>query len=268
MTSTVSRRTSASLPDLEGVPRVSWEQLGPEFIDTWGRPGGRVDPEHLSVYGKNGSGKTAFVLWALDVRNRLRGSHVVCVLTKPTDKTFATMGWKTVTSWPPNYGDTIVVYAAGAKGLSAEHRAPQRVRVKKLMDSLWRPNSNTIVYWDELTYIEQGLKLKTELETFYREGRTLGITNVASMQRPAYVTRLAHSESGWTVAFPPKDVDDAKRVAEILGDRRRYMAVMAGLDRTRHEFLIIHDRSGAAYISHLPPQWAPGPHSGAVPRGR
>lgn len=244
-----SRPTAAEL----GVERVDWAEIGPAFMTDWGRPDGKFEPEHLTVYGKSGGGKSHFVTSALRERNRLRGSHVVCVVTKRSDALFSGLGWPITDSWPPAYGESCVVFWARAKGISAEHRVPQRAKVKELMNKLWRGDSNIIVYWDELNYIEGMLRLGPEIQTFYREGRANGITNVASMQRPAGVSRLAHSESGWTVAFPPKDVDDRDRVAEVLGDRARFRLVLDDLDRMKYEFLIRHDRSGESYISNLPP---------------
>jgi hypothetical protein len=219
----------------------------------WGRnPNGEFDPEHLTVYGKSGGGKSYFVRYVLKQRAAARGSHVVAVVTKRADRTMSGMGWPIIERWPPEFGQDQVIFWARAKGLSPEHLVPQRKAVRELMDSLWVPDSNTIVYWDELTYLETDLRLKRELATYYREGRTNGITNVASMQRPAFVSRLAHSEAGWTVAFPPKDADDRDRVAEVLGDRNRFKTVLDDLDRMRYEFVIRHDRTGEAYISHLP----------------
>lgn len=264
VTPTSTRRTQASAGDL-GIERVAWEDLGPEFIRNWGRPGGRFDPEHLTVYGKSGGGKTYFVGQILSERARVRQSHVVIVATKRTDRTLRALGWPIVSDWPAPYGQNQVIYWARAKGISAEHRIPQRAKVKKLMDALWTPDSNVVVYWDELNYIEGMLKLKPEIETYYREGRANGVTNVASMQRPTGVSRLAHSEAGWTVAFPPKDQDDRKRVAEVLGDRTRFGLVLDSLDRTRHEFLIRHDRSGESYISHLPKPRSAARRSRGVP---
>lgn len=250
-----------------GIERVPWQFLGPEFIRSWGRPGGRKDPEHLTVYGKSGGGKTYFVMHVLQLRAQPpphgRGSHVVAVATKRADATLTATGWPIITKWPPNYGDNQVIFWARAKGITRAHKIPQRAKVAGLMDELWQPGSNRIIYWDELTYLEQDLGLKTELATFYREGRANGITNVAVMQRPSGVTRLAHSEAGWTVAFPPKDVDDRDRVAEVLGDRARFRLVLNDLDRTRHEFLMRHDRTGEAYISHLP-----NPRARTVPNSR
>lgn len=252
--STTTLRTPGLAPsprDL-GVERVYWADLGPEFIKAWGLPNGRWDPEHLTVYGKSGGGKSYFVGYVLRMRAAMRGSHVVIVATKKTDRTLSALGWPVISTWPPAYGEHQVIYWAKAKGISAQHLRPQRVKVKALMDQLWVPNSNIVVYWDELPYLEADLGLRREISTFYREGRGNGITNVASMQRPTGVTRLAHSESGWTVCFPPKDADDRKRVAEVLGDRARFDMVLRGLDKTRHEFLIRHDLTGEAYISHLP----------------
>jgi len=247
-------------PADHGIERIDWADLGPEFMNDWGRtPSGEFDPEHLTVYGKSGGGKSYFVRYILRQRAYARGSATVAVVTKRADKTMAGMGWPIIEKWPPSYGQDQVIFWARAKGLSAEHLAPQRKAVRELMDSLWVEGSNTVIYWDEITYLEQDLRLKRELSTFYREGRTHGITNVASMQRPAYVSRLAHSEAGWTVAFPPKDADDRDRVAEVFGDRQRFREVLKDLDSMRYEFLIRHDRSGAAYISHLP-----APHSARV----
>ncbi len=247
---------SSRLRHSPNVERVGWEDgLGADFIRRWGRPGRRNDPEDVTVYGKKGSGKTAFVGHILDQRALSRGSSVIVVATKKADDTILSYGWKVTDTYPFGYGEEQVIFWAKAKGISAEGRLPQRQKVKHLMDSLWKAGSNVIIYWDELIYIERNLRLGAELETYYREARTLGITNVASMQRPSGVTRLAHSEPGWTIAFHPKDHDDRKRIAEVFGDRARFQVVLEELDPSKHEFLIRHERTGEAYISHLPP-WA------------
>lgn len=240
-----------TLADLE-IERVDWRELGPEFYRTWGYPRGKFDPEHLTVYGKSGGGKTKFVGEILSERARLRGSHVVVCATKRTDATIKSWQWPEITQFPPDYGVTCSVFWARPKGISAAHRITQRAKVKSLMDSLWVENSNIVVYWDELAYIERMLRLNGEMENFYREGRSLGITNVASMQRPAGVNRYAHSEPGWSVGFKPKDADDRDRVAEVFGDRARFRAAFDLLDPMEFEFLMRRDRDGQTFVSHLP----------------
>jgi hypothetical protein len=54
-------------------------------------------------------------------------------------------------------------------------------------------------------------------------------------------------------------------VAEVFGDRARYQLVLADLDSTRREFVIKHDVTQEAYISHLPRRRAAQP---ADSRGR
>lgn len=263
MTLSVSTRSRRSPTD-HGVPRVPWSELGPEFMRSWGWPNGIWEPEHLTVYGKSGSGKSYFVRYILKWRAAARGSHIVVVATKKADKVLSAFGWPIISDWPPNYGQNQVVYWAKAKSL--DEVGPQREKIRRLMHELWQPGSNVVVYWDELGYIEEILRLKTQMRNYYREGRALGITNVCSMQRPTGVTRLAHSEAGWTVAFPPKDQDDRKRVAEVLGDRVRFGLVLDDLDRTKYEFLLMHDLTGEAYISNLP-RIGGGAVAGSAPRG-
>ena len=261
---TRSRRS----PTDHGVPRVAWEDLGPEFMRAWGWPNGKWEPEHLTIYGKSGSGKTYFVRYILHQRAIIRGSHIVAVATKKADKLISAFGWPIITSWPPNYGQRQVVFWAKPKSL--DDTTGQKEKVRQLMRELWVEGSNVVVFWDELAYIEETLGLRTQMRTFYREGRALGICNVASMQRPTGVTRLAHSEAGWTVSFPPKDQDDRKRVAEVLGNRVRFGAVLDDLDRTKYEFLLMHDLTGEAYISHLPETGRPvsATAGGGIPSAR
>ena len=265
MISTTTRRTPALLPAEYGVERYPWAEVGPEFIVAWGRPNGRWDPEHMTVYGKSGGGKSHFVCYVCKQRALIRASDIVMLSTKRQDKTMTSMGWPLIRSWPPGYGENQVILRIPAKGIDPEHLIPQRKRVRDFMNAIWVPDSNLVVVWDELTYLEQDLGLKRQLAMFYREGRGNGITNIATMQRPSGVTRLAHSEAGWTVAFPPKDVDDRDRVAEVLGDKQRFRIILDGLDRTRHEFLMRHDLTGVTFISHLP---APGRGTGVRSRTR
>lgn len=246
--------------------RVDWEELGPDFLEAWGRPNGKFEPEHVEILGKTGSGKSYFEKHILEARAKLRGSHVVILLTKPADKTILSMHWPVVTSWPPSQWkkeNAQVIYWAKSEGLSKEARARQAGKVLELLDGLWHPDSNVILAVDEIAYVEQELGLRTHMTTFFREGRTLGITVVASTQRPAGVSRTVHSETSWVVAFAPKDQDDAERVAQILGDKKHYMDVLMDLDREKREFVLVHTLTREAYISHLPP---PKKQASAAPR--
>ena len=242
-----------------GIERVDWRELGPHFIRSWGWPDGKFIPEHLTCYGKSRSGKTYFIRTVLMMRAIQRESDVVIVATKKADTTLTGTGWPIISDWPPDFGVHQSIYWARSKGIGPEGRVPQRAKVRQLMNALWKPKANIVVYWDELTYVEQMLKLKPELETYYREGAGLGITNVASMQRPSNVTRLSHSESSWTAAFPPKDADDRTRIAEVLGDRALFNQVLAPgvLNKAQREFVLRYDTTGDTYITSIPRGYSP-----------
>lgn len=248
----VTRRTSLPQPPDDGIETVDWAELGPSFIESWGFPRGKRECEHMTCYGRTRAGKSTFVLWALNARYHARGSHSVALLTKRTDHMFEGSGWPIVDRWPPGYGHDRSIYWAKAKGISRSFRAPQRVKVRQLMDALWVPDSNIIFYVDEVPYVTLDLGLKAELDTFYREGAGNGITMVSSQQRPAGTSRYTHSEPGWTVSFKPKDEDDCKRIAEVFGDRKRYMAALKRLDSYKRQFLIKSDVLDQAFISSLP----------------
>jgi hypothetical protein len=235
--------------------RVPWALLGPDFIEAWGRPNGKFEPEHIEVLGQTGCGKTWWEKTVLLERVRLRHSHVVILLTKPADKTLATLDWPVVTKWPPsewNSKNRQVIYHAKSHGLTKAARQRQAQKVEELLDALWHPDSNVVLAVDEIAYVEQELGLRTHMTTYMREGRTLGITVMASTQRPAGVSRAVHSETAWCVAFAPKDEDDAERMAQILGEKKHYTEVLMDLDREKREFVLVHNLTREAYISHIP----------------
>jgi hypothetical protein len=235
--------------------RVPWELLGPDFIEAWGRPNGKFQPEHVEVLGPTGSGKSYWEMTVLVERVRLRRSAVVILLTKPADKTLSELDWPVISKWPPsewNDKNRQVIFHAKSHGLGKAARQRQAEQVEQLLDGLWHPEANVVLAVDEIAYVEQELGLRTHMTTFFREGRTLGITVMASTQRPAGVSRAVHSETAWVVAFAPKDEDDAERMAQILGEKKHYRDVLLDLDREKREFVIVHNLTREAYISHIP----------------
>jgi hypothetical protein len=206
-------------------------------------------PEHIEILGQNGSGKSFFVVTILKARAKMRGSSIVAVVTKPDDETLTGMGWPVIDSWPPEYGKNCVIYWPKSKGISKAGREQQKAKILDLLNKLWVPKSNIIIYFDEIAYICRDLGLNLEAEKYLREGRALGITVVATTQRPQGVTRYMHSESQWTICFAPKDDADAERMAEVLGSKRLYVPILRMLDQTKYEFLIVHNLTGQMYIS-------------------
>lgn len=232
--------------------RVPWEQLGPEFIQQWGWPNNKWEPEHLAALGPTGSGKTAFVTSVVDMRCRLSGAHAVILATKPADGTLMRLvkskGWALRRTWPPDYGQTKVLFWPPGASMT-KGNAKQRHAVFEFMAEQWKPDANVIVVFDEIAYVEIELHLRQQIEQYWREARTMGITICAMTQRPRNVSRQMHSMPAWFVSFRPDDEDDAKRVAEIAGSRRIYTPILMELEP--YEFLLVKRRTREAYISKL-----------------
>jgi hypothetical protein len=126
----------------------------------------------------------------------------------------------------------------------------QNDQIYDLLSSLWHPEANTIVAFDEIAYAESlSPKMRDIIEMFWREGRSQGITVVGMKQRPQGANRHMSSESYWTIAYLPKDQDDLERFAELFGSRRKWMPILRQMDPEKHEFLIRNHRTNQAFIS-------------------
>lgn len=235
------------------VDRVPWAELEPEFLHQWGWPHGHWQPEHLSVLGPTGSGKSYFYTHVLDQRTKRSGAHAVILVTKPADSSVSRLtsrGWKLRRSWPPEYGeDRVIFWPPSSRDLHARLQQQKRA-IYDFLQEQWKANANVIMAFDEIAYLESTLGLRPVIEQWWREARSQGITLVATTQRPRNVSRFMHSETTWVVAFRPDDEDDAKRVAEILGNRRKFTDEVLQLEP--YEFLITKRRTREAYISRLP----------------
>lgn len=232
------------------IQKISWAELEPEFLDSWGWPDGRNEAEHLSIVGPTGSGKSYFQSYVVKKRADLRGSYVIVIATKPADKTLRNMHWPVINKYPPPWGKhtQFILWPKGSKN-AAHSLMEQRYQIGTCLTEIWQADANTIVVFDEIAYVEEELRLKTLINRYWREGRSIGISVVATTQRPRNVSRYMWSEPSWIVAFAPPDEDEARRVAEIIGGRRKFTAPLAELGR--HEFIIINRRSKEAYISKI-----------------
>lgn len=261
VTSRSSQSTSQSSEsaDVENVriEEIPWSELAQEFAETWGRADPKdPQPEHVEDIGPTGSGKTLFMCKVCQERAIVRRTSVVIITTKPADGTVMKLGWVVV-----NDGDVKKVKKArwsifwpSTNATGRARKLYQADKIRDLLNSLWHPDANIIVVFDDFGYIQElvtsdGEPLAPIVQMFLREGRSAGITCFLIKQRPQGSRREMHSETQWTVAFPPKDKDDQERYAELFGDRKTYMAIFDRMDVDKHQFLIKHARSGAVFIS-------------------
>jgi hypothetical protein len=253
----ISARTPLPATDLQ-IERVPWSVIGPDFIKGWGNPRGELMPEHLEILGPTGSGKSFLLVDAIKERVRRRESSCIYIATKAADSTIDSLGWPVANSWRGVRQHDQVVYWPRTKRTGQARKRYQAERISDLLGNLWQPNANTVVIFDEFSYIEKlSPDLGDDCEMYLREGRSHGITCVAGKQRVQGAKRDMHSETDWKLAFKMNDRDDNDRLAELFGERKLYLPVIESLDREAHEFLIQHKLTGTQYISWVDKPLAP-----------
>lgn len=232
------------------IPHAPWSQVYPSFIKAWGYRDGHFEPEHVEILGPSGSGKTYFEATILQQRVKLRNSAVIFIATKPVDATITRLGWPVASDWKGVVKNRQVVYWPRSGKVGEEHEEYMAAKITDLLDRLWRAKAKVILVFDEIATSEDlSRAIKVRIKRFWREARSVGITIVAMKQRPQGVQRDMHSEAVWIAAFRPKDEDDALRVAEVMGAKRTWAPVLMGLDRDRHEFVLLNAVTGQAVIS-------------------
>lgn len=250
-------QTTESDTNVPQIERVPWSELAQEFAETWGRANPKdPQPEHVEVIGQNGSGKTLWMCKAVQERMIVRHTPVVICQSKPADDTVMRLGWPIITDGNIRkvQKERWSVYWPQTNATGRARKVYQADKFRDLLNSLWHPNANIIVVFDDVGYIQglvtsDGEQLNPIIEMYLREGRSSGITNVLLKQRPQGAKREMHSETPWTVAFAPKDEDDKERWAQLMGNRKAYTPIFDSLSNEKHEFVIRNSNTGAVVIS-------------------
>lgn len=256
------RRPEPELP--EDPPRAPWSEVRESFLRAWGYPGGTFDPEHLEILGPSGSGKTYAEATFLQERVKLRDSAVIFIATKPVDATISSLGWPVVDTWKEVTRNRQCIYWPRTSLHGEQWEQYMAAKIEDLLVRLWKAKAKVILVFDEIATSEElSRRLKIIIRRYWREARSVGITLVAMKQRPQGTQRDMHSEASWIAAFKPKDEDDAMRVAQVMGSKKRWLPVLERLDRERHEFVLLHAKTGDAVIT-----WIDVPLKPAAPSKR
>jgi hypothetical protein len=240
-------RVRASLEeicDYAELPIASWEEVWPEFLADWDQG------QHLVTLGKTGLGKTTFSFDVLEKRHRLRGASCAIFCTKKRDETVAGLQWPQMKEWPPNYKQRrarkFILWPTYTKG--STYPVDARPILLDALDGIIDEGSWTL-YLDEASYLVEQLKLRISIDELFTQSRSNGITLIAGSQRPVWVSRAMVSQHTWLACFKIGDWDDAKRAAEVLGDRDRFAEVVNRLDI--HDFVLVNTNTGGGVVSRL-----------------
>lgn len=225
-----------------GIRRLKWSRLRWLFIDAWA-PG-----EHLSVIGPTGSGKSFVALDLVQARASRRDAHVLVLATKRRDQTMTDLGWPIITEWPPSWdqrqGRRVILWPP--YGRASEDVSRKRAVFMHALDEVLDEGGWT-VYVDEAIYLTEQLKMRPILDEYWNTARSADVTVVAASQGVSWVPRAALTQQQWLIAFRFSDEDTLSDVARVAGSRARFRDVIADLGE--YEFLLVHTRSGEAFIS-------------------
>jgi hypothetical protein len=257
MTETTTQTPPPETEDMPTIERHPWSELAQEFAEVWGKADeGNPQPEHVEVIGPTRSGKTLWTCKAVQERMIVRHTPCVILQSKPADDTVMKLGWPVITDGNVQKvrRERWSIFWPQTNTTGRARKEYQADKFRDLLNSLWRPQSNIIIVYDDVGYMQSlnasdGEPLNPIVEMYLREGGSSGITNVLVKQRPQGAKREMHSETFWKAAFPPVDTSDRERFAELFGPRKIWQPIFEGMDSSKHEFLIKHFPTNTAFIS-------------------
>ncbi|WP_164990888.1 hypothetical protein [Streptomyces sp. GZWMJZ-114] len=203
------RRRSLHPPAADAIPTYQLDA----FLDVFRWRQG----EHVSFIGPTGSGKTTLAKQLLH-----RRAYVCALATKPADSTMTGLirkeRYKRIRAWderPPlvRAEQRLVLWPPFRR---PEDVADQQVAIDRALREMFVAGGWT-VFADELYYLCHTLKLTKLLETYWTQGRSLGLSLVGGTQRPAHVPLFAYDQATHLFFWRDNDETNLRRVAGLGG---------------------------------------------------
>lgn len=210
-------------PLAEVAPFVFWPDFKVMLRQLW-RPGPPDWPNtNMAVVAKARSGKSTFIREIVPMRDR-----VVMFGTKMVDEPLygpliKEQGFVMRDAWDPSETEPAkVIFRPPLESPSPEAIARQREAFRVALIRLWQIGGWT-VWWDEVRYLSETLKLSNELNLIWLQGGSMGITALGLTQRPVSVPLNMFEQSRFLVTFKISGRDDRKTMSDYAGDNAPYV---------------------------------------------
>lgn len=194
--------------------------------------------QHVLIVGPTGSGKTVAAQDLLLLRR-----YIVAIATKSKDKSLdGYKGFIKRSTWPPDFHEKKILFWRKPKALG--DFSEQQIGIYGVLADIFKRGGWT-VYFDDLIYVTNTLKLKEPVKMFYTQVRSLGVSIVASLQRPFWAPLEAVSQSTYALVFAARDEHDVHRLAEGLSVP--YKELLAAI-KSLGEYEFVFVRTGKPLI--------------------
>lgn len=234
---------------------MPWQTISSELAASW------QQGQHVTICAPTGHGKTHLALALAEL-----SQYVLVLATKRKDELVASLaadGYKVVGSvddvlWAENepIDRKVVVWPqVPEKATSRERIAVLTRSLREVMAWAQRTGGWTVIA-DETMYLNDMLGLDKELNEIWYSGRSLEVSLISLMQRPALVPRLAFSQASFIFLgkFNDKrDIDTLRDISTVI-PREVMENGIRSLSKDKHEFLFVDCAHDRAAITVAPPR--------------
>lgn len=187
------------------APRVPWDRFTREIF-RW------QHGEHVGLIGPTGQGKTTLLVNVLPLH-----PYVVVFATKPRDKTMDGLinsGYLRIKTWESLDAQQFPRRVLWPDASRLDSNEVQRTVFHDAFQRIYREGGWTVAL-DETWYMDNVLKLESDIKTYLLQARSLGISLVSATQRPAWVPRELYTSCTHLFFWRVNDETDLRSLSGI-----------------------------------------------------